>query len=258
MTPNYDLARELLKDSRYPRTTKYDPEWLVDLDMGCPTLWLLESLCEEITLEPGMRILDLGCGKAAGPIFLAKEFKVQVWAVDLWTPPTENWERIHEAGVEDLVYPIRAEAREMPFASGFFDALIAINSLQFFATEDIYLGWHLTRLVKPGGEFGVVLPGFYTELADDYPNNIPDCLKPYWDSCMLNTWHSAAWWRNHWLKTNQVEVLLADNFPDEEGYQTYLRWEQVMEYPNKVAEDDAGRNITFMRLIARKKAEKPD
>ncbi len=254
MAPNYDLARELLKDSRYPRTTKYDPTWLVDLDMGCPTLWLLESLCEEMTLEPGMRVLDLGCGKATGAIFLAKEFGVQVWAADLRIPPTENWQRICEAGVEDLVYPIRAEAHELPFASEFFDVLIAVNSLQFFATEEMYLGWHLVRLVRPGGQFGVVLPGFYQELSEDYPANVPEYLKRYWDSCMLNAWHSAEWWRNHWLKTNQVDVLLADTYPDEEGYQTYLRWERVIEYPQKLAEDDAGRNITFVRLVARKKS----
>ncbi len=254
MAPNYDLARELLKDPRYPRTTKYDPTWLVDLDMGCPTLWLLESLCEEMTLEPGMRVLDLGCGKATGAIFLAKEFGVQVWAADLRIPPTENWQRICEAGVEDLVYPIRAEAHELPFASEFFDVLIAVNSLQFFATEEMYLGWHLVRLVRPGGQFGVVLPGFYQELSEDYPANVPEYLKRYWDSCMLNAWHSAEWWRNHWLKTNQVDVLLADTYPDEEGYQTYLRWERVIEYPQKLAEDDAGRNITFVRLVARKKS----
>ncbi len=48
------------------------------------------------------------------------------------------------------------------------------------------------------------------------------------------------------------DVLLADNFPDGEGYQTYLRWERIIGYPEKIAEDDAGQNITFVRLVARK------
>jgi len=253
MPPNYELGRKLLKDPRYPRTAKYDPDWMVDLDMGCPTLWLLEGLCEEMALEPGMRVLDLGCGKAAGSIFLAKEFGVQVWAADLWTPPTENWQRIREAGLEDQVFPIRAEAHELPFASEFFDVLIAVNSLQYFATAEMYLGDYLTRLVKPGGQFGAVLPGFYREIADDFPANLPDHLKAYWDVGTLRAWHTAAWWRNHWLKTNQVDILLADNYPDGEGYQTYLRWEQIIEYDRKVAGDDAGRTITFVRLVARKK-----
>ena len=113
MSPNLDLARELLKNSRYPRTAKYDPEWLVGLDMGCPTFWLLESLCEVMDLQPGMRVMDLGCGKAAGSIFLAKEYGLQVWAVDPEVKPTENWARIRESGLEDQVFPLNADGNNL-------------------------------------------------------------------------------------------------------------------------------------------------
>ena len=253
MSPNLDLARERLKDPRYPRTVAYDPQWLVELDMGCPTFWLLESLCTAMDLKPGMRVLDLGCGKAGGSIFLAKEFGLQVWAVDPWIKPTENWERIRKAGLEAQVFPLNGDALRLPFAQEFFDVVIAINSMWFFASEELYLGWYLIPLVKPGGQFGVVLPGFYHEFEGDLPASLPEHLKPYWDSCLLRAWHSAGWWHRHWAKNEQVEVLLVDNFPDGEGYQTYLRWEQIMEYPEKLAADDDGRNITFVRLMARKK-----
>ena len=252
MAPNLDLARELLKDPRYPRTSRYDPDWLVSLDMGCPTLWLLESLCQELDLKPGMRVLDLGCGKASGSIFLAKEFGVQVWAVDMQISPSENWQRICEAGLENQIFPLRADARNSPFADQFFDAVIGVNSLFFFAADDLYLRFRLINLVKPGGQFGIVVPGFYHDFSGDLPASLPEHLKPYWDSCILCSWHSAEWWRRHWLKTNQVEAILADNFPDNEGYQTYLRWERIIQYPEKLAEDDAGRNITFVRLVARR------
>ena len=253
MSPNLDLAREMLKDPRYPRTATYDPAWLVELDMGCPTFWLLESLCSAMDLKPGMRLLDLGCGKAGGSIFLAKEFGLQVWAVDPWIKPTENFERIQKAGLEGQVFPLDGEARRLPFAQGFFDAVIAINSMWFFASEDLYLGQRLIPLVRPGGQFGAVYPGFYHEFEGDLPGNLPEHLKPYWDSCALCAWHSADWWRRHWSKNSGIEVLLADNFPDDEGYQTYLRWEQIIEYDEPLAADDAGRNITFVRLVARRK-----
>ena len=60
-------------------------------------------------------------------IFLAKEFDVQVWAADVWIKPTSNWERIRDAGVEDQVFPIHAEAHSMPFADGFFDAIVSMS-----------------------------------------------------------------------------------------------------------------------------------
>ena len=64
---------------RYPRSDKYDPGWLLSLDMGPHPLWLLEDLARDLTLEPGMRVLDLGSGKGATSVFLAKEYGVQVW-----------------------------------------------------------------------------------------------------------------------------------------------------------------------------------
>jgi len=36
-----------------------------------------------LTLRPGMRVLDLGCGTALTSIFLAREYDVEVWATDL-------------------------------------------------------------------------------------------------------------------------------------------------------------------------------
>lgn len=52
---------------------------------------------------------------------------MQVWANDLWVKPAENWERIREAGVEDCVFPIQAEARALPYADQFFDAIISVG-----------------------------------------------------------------------------------------------------------------------------------
>ncbi|MEZ5227484.1 MAG: hypothetical protein R2710_12635 [Acidimicrobiales bacterium] len=46
--------------------------------MGPNALWLTEALTEVMTIEPGMKVLDLGCGKAMSSIFLAKEFGAQV------------------------------------------------------------------------------------------------------------------------------------------------------------------------------------
>lgn len=52
--------------------------------MGPNVLWLTEFLGQAMELQPGMRVLDMGCGRALSSIFLAKEFGVQVWAADLW------------------------------------------------------------------------------------------------------------------------------------------------------------------------------
>ena len=78
----------------FPRSNTYDPDWVMDNQMGPNALWLMEWLCEDMDLKEDMWVLDLGCGTAMSSIFLAREFGVRVWAVDLWVDPDQNWRRI--------------------------------------------------------------------------------------------------------------------------------------------------------------------
>ena len=106
---------ELLKSEQFPRASQYDPQWVLENQMGPNVLWLTEALGEVMALTPGMRVLDMGCGRAVSSIFLAKEFGVQVWAADLWINVTDNWKRVCAAGMQSLVFPIHTEAHAMPF-----------------------------------------------------------------------------------------------------------------------------------------------
>ena len=125
-----ELAEALTLDE-FPRSNGYDPEWVVENMMGPNVLWLTESLSQAMDLEPGMRVLDMGCGKAISSIFLAKEFDLEVWATDLWIKASENLERIRAAGLEDQVFPVHAEAHDLPYANGFFDAIVSMDSYHY-------------------------------------------------------------------------------------------------------------------------------
>ncbi|MCS5638560.1 MAG: class I SAM-dependent methyltransferase, partial [Myxococcota bacterium] len=83
-----------LQNDRFPRSSKYDPNWVFKHQMGPNALWLMEWLCGDMNLRPGMRVLDMGCGMAMSSIFLAREFDLQVWATDLWIPASKNLEHI--------------------------------------------------------------------------------------------------------------------------------------------------------------------
>ena len=97
--------QRLLSD-RFPRSSQYHPDWVMEGAFGAHPLWLAEWLSTAMDLQPGMRVLDLGCGRAKSSVFLAREFGVQVWATDLWISATENLQRIRDAGVEDGVFSI--------------------------------------------------------------------------------------------------------------------------------------------------------
>src|SRR3954466_13929521 len=106
--------------SLFPRASKYNPDWVIASASGAAnSLWLTEWLTAALDLQPGMRVLDLGCGRAASSIFLRREFGVEVWATDLWFSVSENFQRIRDAGVADGVFPIHAAVRSLPFAQEF-------------------------------------------------------------------------------------------------------------------------------------------
>jgi hypothetical protein len=87
---------------QFPRSSNYHPEWIMaGISGGANSLWLTEWLTEALDLRPGMRVLDLGCGRAASSIFLRREFGVQVWATDLWFSVSENIQRIRDAGAQN-------------------------------------------------------------------------------------------------------------------------------------------------------------
>lgn len=253
------LAAQLTLEC-FPRSATYNPRWVLENLMGPNVLWLTEALTQRLGLQPGMRVLDMGCGKAVSSIFLAREFGVQVWATDLWISATENWQRIRETEVADRVFPIHAEAHTLPFAEGFFDALVSLDSYQYYGTDDLYL-LQYSRLVKEGGQIGIVVPGVQHEFTE----GVPEHLTPYWQAD-FHCWHSPDWWRNHWQKTGTVEVTDADFLPD--GWKQWLLWQEICREHGYVPEPfrewvvkevemlrkDAGRTLGFSRVVARQKA----
>jgi len=80
-----------LASERFPRSSQYHPEWVMaNASGGANSLWVTEWLTTALDLRPGMRVLDLGCGRASSSIFLRREIGVQVWATDLWFSASEN------------------------------------------------------------------------------------------------------------------------------------------------------------------------
>jgi SAM-dependent methyltransferase len=201
--------RDLMRHPDYPLASAYDGRWVHQNLMGPNVLWLMESLTQVLALEPGMRVLDLGCGAAISSIFLAREFGVQVWATDLWIEPTLNRPRIDEAGVGDRVFPIEAEAHALPFAHGYFDALVSIDSYHYYGTDVRYLSY-AAQFVRPGGAIGIVVPGNAID-----PDDLPDDLVEHSAfGADYSTFRSPAWWARHWRRTTGVTVDHAEMIND--------------------------------------------
>jgi cyclopropane fatty-acyl-phospholipid synthase-like methyltransferase len=225
-------------------------------EMGPNSVWLMEYLTSGITIQEGMRVLDLGCGKAMSSIFLAKEFGVQVWACDLWISPTDNYKTVIESGVADRVFPLNSEARHLPFPTSFFDIIVSVDAYHYFGTGETFLPYILGYL-KKDGFIGIVSPGLCEETITHHP---PEKLKEFWIPEFF-TFHSLEWWRNHWEKTGFVEIICADVL--ENGWHDWLTWEEELLKTNpqqveargsdrELLQADGGEYLCFPRLVARK------
>jgi SAM-dependent methyltransferase len=240
---------ERLQSNRFPRASKYNPAWvLASASGGANVLWLTEWLAGAMDLRPGMRVLDLGCGRAVSSIFLRREFGVQVWAADLWFSAAENSERIRDAAVDDGVFALHANARALPFTPNFFDAIVSLDSFFYYGTDDLYLSY-LARFVKPGGQIGIAGAGLMQEFGD----GMPEHLREWWTQDLWAL-HSAAWLRRHWARTGIVDIEIADSLDD--GWRLWLDWHHAVAPDNAVeiraVEADAGRYLGYIRVVGRR------
>ena len=121
-------------------------------------------------------------------MFLAEECGVEAWAADLWIPPTENWRRIQAAGLGGRVFPLHAEAHTLPFADGFFDAIVSFDAYHYFGTNALYTA-DVARFVRPGGAIGIgeitsiptapAVAGAYYQFNGDFQTSLPLKNTPY-------------------------------------------------------------------------------
>jgi cyclopropane fatty-acyl-phospholipid synthase-like methyltransferase len=233
---------------RFPRASRYASEWILKHGMGSNPLWMTEWLCEKLNLTPGMRVLDLGCGLAASSIFLAREFDLQIWATDLWVPASHNWQRFRDEKLTDRVFPIHADARSLPYAAEFFDAIVAIDCYPYFGSDDLYLNY-LVQFVKPGGQIGIVGAG----LLEEMPTPVPEHLREFWTQDLWAL-HSVGWWRRHWERTGLVQIELAETMSD--GWKLWSAWHHHVSPHNtgeiKAVEEDAGCHLGYIRMVARR------
>jgi SAM-dependent methyltransferase len=237
---------------QFPRSSAYHPEWVIaGVSGGANSLWLTEWLADALELRAGMRVLDLGCGRAASSVFLCREFGVQVWATDLWFSASERLQRIRDAGVEDRVFPIHADARALPFAPEFFDAIVSIDSFPYYGTDETYLSY-LARFVKPGGQLGVAGAGLTREIEGP----VPDHLREWWTRDLWAL-HSPAWWRRQWEKSGIMHIEVADIMPD--GWKRWLDWHRIVAPDNtaeiRALEADRGSYLGYVRLVGRRRTD---
>jgi cyclopropane-fatty-acyl-phospholipid synthase len=111
----------------------------------------LELVCSKLGLEPGQRVLDIGCGWGSFPLHAAAHHGVQVVGITLSEPQAElARRRAAERGLEEQVEVRVMDYREV--SDGPFDAIASIGMVEHVGGSQIDLyAAQIARLLRPGG-----------------------------------------------------------------------------------------------------------
>ncbi|MEA2399214.1 MAG: cyclopropane-fatty-acyl-phospholipid synthase [Thermoleophilaceae bacterium] len=111
----------------------------------------LDLVCTKLALEPGDRVLDVGCGWGSFAMHAAERYGASVLGVTLSEPQVEYARgRAREAGLADRVRFEVADYREL--GPERFDAIASIGMVEHVGEDriDLYAS-RLASLLRPGG-----------------------------------------------------------------------------------------------------------
>ncbi|MEQ8790371.1 MAG: class I SAM-dependent methyltransferase [Pirellulaceae bacterium] len=114
---------------------------------------------QALGLKAGESVLEIGFGTGNTAIDLAKAVgeSGKVCGIDISSGMLDvAGKKIQEAGIANVELKV-ADARELPYADGAFDAAFTSFTLELFPPEDIpTVLAEVKRVLKPGGRLGVV------------------------------------------------------------------------------------------------------
>ena len=113
-------------------------------------------------IAAGVRVLDVGCGTGQPALLLARETGARVTGVNIGREQIELARaNAARAGLGDLTAFHRADAADLPFRAGVFDAVLMIETLSHLPDKAGALRG-AARCLRPGGRILADAPLVHT------------------------------------------------------------------------------------------------
>jgi cyclopropane-fatty-acyl-phospholipid synthase len=115
----------------------------------------LDYLCRKLRLQPGQRLLDIGCGWGAFVVHAAKHFGVHAVGITLSRRQAE-WAqaRVGESGLDSIATIRVCDYRNLATEPEHYDAIVSIGMAEHVGREQLPSYFAIARgLLKPGGVF---------------------------------------------------------------------------------------------------------
>ena len=150
---HYDLSNDfyaLWLDSQMVYSCAYFPPGTQTLEQAQQAK--LHHLCRKLRLQPGERLLDVGCGWGGLARFAAREYGVEVYGITLSPAQLELANRrVAEEGLGERVHLELLDYRDLP-EDGRFDKVVSVGMVEHVGHANLPLYCRkLYAAVRPGG-----------------------------------------------------------------------------------------------------------
>ncbi|MDD3155033.1 MAG: methyltransferase domain-containing protein [Victivallaceae bacterium] len=236
----------------YPKSQKYNTPELNAKIMGPNPVKLAEELLQNHRIPVGATVLDLGSGLGLTSVFLVKEYHFRVYAGDLWSDPEENQAFFSRMGLRKAqITAVKADAENPPFEPDFFDAVVSIDSYNYFGRKESYLDDKLLPCVKSGGLLYLSFPGMKKDLHD----HLPEELLLSWTPEQLDYLHDLTFWEKMFAASKDAEILsLAEMESNDEVWRDWIACDNAYAVNDrKSIHAGGGQFLNFIAAILRKK-----
>lgn len=146
-----ELSKDMLGDNHH---FGYFPDGThVNTTMQEAADRMTDIVIDRLSISPGQRVLDLGCGTGRPAVRLAEAAQVEVVGITVSSEQLKIAKnRASTASVADRVQFHLMDATRMSFDNESFDAVVAIESLEHMPDQAHTLR-SIANILRPGGRF---------------------------------------------------------------------------------------------------------
>jgi cyclopropane-fatty-acyl-phospholipid synthase len=152
VTHHYDTGNDFFRQFLDPDLV-YSCAYFLDPDepLEVAQRRKLDMVCRKLELQPGMRLLDVGCGWGALVLHAAAEYGVEAVGITLSGEQADlARRRVEEAGLSNRVVILQSDYREV---EGTFDAIASIGMVEHVGERQLgHYFRHLHGLLAPDGQ----------------------------------------------------------------------------------------------------------